>query len=381
MYNIETVLKAIDYKNNTNKSNRQIAKLINVSRTTVNRWLKNYRFSLESLQSRIYRNKVYEQIKEIKKLKLEKNISNLEIINFLIELLKQKPFLRKKEIVILLTNQFNIKFNINKVNLLILKLNYTYKKPRQYIVKNIAFIDKLIEERKIFTENIKKEIIDKIISIDESGFQKLEKHDKGLSKKGVAISIPKEIKYNNISAIVAINTKKILHYCVTDKHVNGIIFNDFIKGLITKLNGEKGFIFLMDNVPFHYNKDLIKNINDSGNTIMYTPKYSPNHNPIENFFGILKKIYYDIPKNVEINNIPITHNYYTNDYDYNNYSEKKKRRKRKINKIKYYITVAINEINNTYLNFSEKMFNRAFNYNYKDITTEIRDRIIFNNQK
>ena len=112
---------------------------------------------------------------------------------------------------------------------------------------------------------------------------------------------------------------------------------------------------------------------------MYTPKYSPNHNPIENFFGILKNIYYKIPKKSKIVDIPITHNYYVNNYDHNKYNTKQKKRKRNINKIKYYIIIAIEQIIPIYLNFSEKIFNRAVNYDYKYITTEIRDRIIINN--
>ena len=378
MYNIDIIFKAIDYKNNTIKSNREIAKLINVSRTTVNRWLKLYLNSLETMTAKIYSNKVYEQIKKNKKIKQDKT-SNLLTIHFLIKLLEKNPFLHKKELVLLLSAQFNIKFNINKINLLILKLRYTYKKPRQYIVKNIDFIDKLIQERQQFSENIKKCQLDKIISIDECGFKKLENHTKGLSKKGVAISIPKDIEYNNISAIMAITTKNVLHYSVSDQNTNTIIYNDFIKEVILKLNNEKDFIFLMDNVSFHHNKELIKIIKDSGNIIMYTPKYSPNHNPIENFFGILKNIYYKIPKKSKIVDIPITHNYYVNNYDHNKYNTKQKNRKRNINKIKYYIIIAIEQIIPIYLNFSEKIFNRAVNYDYKYITTEIRDRIIINN--
>ena len=56
----------------------------------------------------------------------------------------------------------------------------------------------------------------------------------------------------------------------------------------------------MDNVPFHHNKKLLKLIKKSGNMIMYTPKYSPNHNPIENFFSIFKNTYYNINKEKDI---------------------------------------------------------------------------------
>lgn len=56
-------------------------------------------------------------------------------------------------------------------------------------------MDKLIEKRKIYFEEINKENINKIISIDESGFNKLLSNDKGLSEKGKPINVP--IKQKN----------------------------------------------------------------------------------------------------------------------------------------------------------------------------------------
>ena len=46
--------------------------------------------------------------------------------------------------------------------------------------------------------------------------------------------------------------------------------------------------FLMDNVSFHKSK-IIKNIaNNSSNNLLFIPPYSPELNPIEEFFSLLK---------------------------------------------------------------------------------------------
>ena len=59
---------------------------------------------------------------------------------------------------------------------------------------------------------------------------------------------------------------------------------------------------------------------------MYTPKYSPNHNPIENFFSIFKNTYYRMHKEKEIpSTLPKTQKYYTHNYDYKIYNEKQKK--------------------------------------------------------
>ena len=56
MYHIDIILKVINYKNTT--TNRSIAKLFNLSRSTVNRWIKQYYTSLSTLTTIIYNNKI-----------------------------------------------------------------------------------------------------------------------------------------------------------------------------------------------------------------------------------------------------------------------------------------------------------------------------------
>ncbi len=149
--------------------------MFNLSRTTVNRWIKQYSIELTSLSHRIYNNKVYEKIKANKQLKLDLKTSNLNILQFLITVLNNNPFLSKKELAVILSKQFDIKFNIYKISLFISKLRYTYKKPRQYSVKNNIFLNKLIADRKNFVVDIKQKQLDKIISIDECGTTCIEK--------------------------------------------------------------------------------------------------------------------------------------------------------------------------------------------------------------
>jgi hypothetical protein len=132
----------------------------------------------------------------------------------------------------------------------------------------------------------------------------------------------------------------------------------------------------MDNVSFHHNKELIKIIKDSGNRIMYIPPYSPNHNPIENLFSVIKDTYYKLDK-TEIKKEKLHSSYYTNDYDYNHYTANKKKRKRKINKIKYFIMIAIQKIYEKIdESYYKKIFERSINFNHDNITNELRDRLI-----
>ena len=46
---------------------------------------------------------------------------------------------------------------------------------------------------------------------------------------------------------------------------------------------------VMDNAPIHHAKCVVDNMERKGIKYMYLPPYSPDLNPIENVFGVLKR--------------------------------------------------------------------------------------------
>ena len=148
---------------------------------------------------------------------------------------------------------------------------------------------------------------------------------------------------------MAITTEKIVHHKELTDSINGDIFFSFIKDVINTLT-EEGYIFLFDNVAFHKKKEMLEYITEKGHKYMFTPSYSPNSNPIENVFGIVKQQYYKDTKE-EISNIS-TH-------------------KKVVKKIKK----VIRNFSNTNTDLT-KIFNRAFNYDYTIEEKELRDRLI-----
>jgi hypothetical protein len=96
-------------------------------------------------------------------------------------------------------------------------LQITKKRIRQRTIKSETFLNQLVENRKKFRETIKNEIIDDIISIDESGFNKLlNSNTKGYSKKGDEINIPiPELKLKNTSLLMALSVFGIVNSEIT----------------------------------------------------------------------------------------------------------------------------------------------------------------------
>ena len=94
----------------------------------------------------------------------------------------------------------------------------------------------------------------------------------------------------NISMIMSINSNEIIEYDMYDEAIDSFKFYSFINKIIKKLKCDN-YTFIFDNVSFHHNKETLKLITNSNNNYIFTPPYSPNFNPIENVFGIIKNNY------------------------------------------------------------------------------------------
>ena len=59
-------------------------------------------------------------------------------------------------------------------------------------------------------------------------------------------------------------------------------------------------MIILDNARFHKSKDVLNNINESKNKVIFSLAYNPNLNPIENFFSQLKNhVRNESPSNYE----------------------------------------------------------------------------------
>jgi transposase len=343
MFHYSVVLNAIQLYNKYKSYNKvalEMSKIKKISRQIISIWYKKYQDILDFLAERIRKTSKYEE---------QKLVTNIKVEKFIYECVYNDPFITRSLLTLKIKNKFNISYNLNQITKIYKQLKLTYKKPKYRIIKNIEFLDELIKKRLEFVTKIKEEDITKIISIDESGFNKLIQKSKGLSKRGSTIHCPvTSVKNINVSLLMAITTEKIIHHKELTDSVNGDIFFSFIKDVINTLT-EEGYIFLFDNVSFHKKKEMLEYITEKGHKYMFTPSYSPNLNPIENVFGIVKQQYY-------------------NDQNESSNSSTQKKVVKKIKKV-------IRNFSNTNTDLM-KIFNRAFNYDYTIEEKELRDRLI-----
>jgi putative transposase len=264
------------------------SKIFNVARSTIKKWQNEY-------------------IEKNIKLKYTRFIKNIEenqkILEFTKKLVKSNPYITYYELKLKIKEQFNIQYYDHNIRQILKKLNLTRKK-----VKYIHKIDEnklkyITNRKKEYYDKIKNININKIISIDESAFiDNNLNYNYGLSEKGTKIYDNKNIYGNNkYSLLMAITSSKILNYNLYDTNINSNIFNIFIDNLIKK-EKLKGYTFIMDNVAFHKNKNLISIIESSENYLLFIPPYSPDYNPIENLFSIIKNKVKKQKNNKIINN-------------------------------------------------------------------------------
>jgi transposase len=91
-----------------------------------------------------------------------------------------------------------------------------------------------------------------------------------------------------VSALVAISVEEVITYEMIDKSYNSVTFRDFLCRLIPQLKEHQKYI-LMDNVSFHHNREALQLLQENSIRPLFIPPYSPEYNPIEEVFSVVKR--------------------------------------------------------------------------------------------
>ena len=127
--------------------------------------------------------------------------------------------------------------------------------------------------------------------LDESGIDEFLQRDYARSKRGKqVISDVYGKKYGRTSVIAAWlpHSKEMIAPYVFDGYTDSKRFNGWLeKCLLPCL--KKGQVIIMDNAAFHKSKLTKELIESVGCRLLYQPPYSPDLNPIEQQWAILKR--------------------------------------------------------------------------------------------
>jgi transposase len=268
MHNKDLINIVKNFYNNNNFSIRKTSEIFNIPKSTIHRWL-HFNVSLNNKSSRA-------NIENINKFK-----------NFIHDELQIYPFNRAIDLQNKIFSKFNIKISLSSIYIYTHQLGFKFKKISKRNFTNKNFLSK---QRQNFENKIKNIKYNDIVCIDESYFFSNSLNDYGWLHKNSETYVHNKANPIKYTLLMAINSNKIISYeILKNKNTDQTLFLNFLKNKVFPLCHNK--YILMDNAKFHKSKIISDLFDNSNNKSLFIPPYSPQFNPIENVFGIIKNKY------------------------------------------------------------------------------------------
>src|SRR5207237_6458596 len=96
-------------------------------------------------------------------------------------------------------------------------------------------------------------------------------------------------RWRTLTFLAALRSNRIDAPCVIDGPINGKSFLAYVEQILVPTLVE-GDVVIMDNLGSHKGKAVRKAIRAAGAKLFFLPPYSPDLNPIEQFFAKLKTL-------------------------------------------------------------------------------------------
>lgn len=139
--------------------------------------------------------------------------------------------------------------------------------------------------------------------MDESGFSDHLHREYARSRRGIPVIANVKGKKNQRTSVIAAyvaGQKTIIAPYAFVGYTDTKRFNGWIeKCLLPALR--PGQVVVMDNAPFHKSQKTKTLIESVGCNLLYQPKYSPDLNPIEKIWAVLKRRYRKIIRTKNLN--------------------------------------------------------------------------------
>jgi len=157
----------------------------------------------------------------------------------------------------------------------------------------------VIEKETAFIEAVSKIPPEDLVFLDEAGSHLGMTRTHGRSLEGERATCKRSAAYkSNISLIGAVQLSGMCALYPYDGSIDGDKFLSFLdEHLIPVL--PRGKVLIMDNLRVHHIAPVKERLEKAGIGLLYLPPYSPERNPIEETWSIIKRIF----RSAEANNI------------------------------------------------------------------------------
>ncbi|KAI3112716.1 hypothetical protein CBS147330_9904 [Penicillium roqueforti] len=200
--------------------------------------------------------------------------------------LLEKPGLYLEEMAIFLWDEFLMLASTSSIRRALVSKGWSKKTARQRAKEQNA------ELREIYLHNLSEFESYHLVYVDESGCDKrIGFRRTGWSPLGVA---PRQVSQfhrdERYQILPAYTQDGILMTRVFRGSTDAAVFEDFVDELLCHCGRwpEPKSVLVMDNASFHHSERISQMCADAGVKLVYLPPYSPDLNPIEEFFAELK---------------------------------------------------------------------------------------------
>ena len=131
-----------------------------------------------------------------------------------------------------------------------------------------------------------------LVFVDESGCDKRVGHRRtGWSPRGLTpVQVARFHRGERYQILPAYAQDGIVHAKVYEGTTDGSVFEEYIRELLLHCGRwpQPKSVLVMDNASFHHRPNIKQMCDDAGVILVYASPYSPDLNPIEEFFAELK---------------------------------------------------------------------------------------------
>lgn len=253
MYQYSLHLVAKRFYNLFRMSIRTISNMLNISKSTVQRWINDNYCHQRKPRKEKYSTKYFT------------------------DLVEHVPTMSLTEII----EKYELSISKSWLTVLLHKTGYVNKKVYSCTSKNPK---ELQNKRESFLDRIKDINENQIISIDETSYYQVLNPLKAWVKKKTRFHVPYQRSTGKrYTLITAISSKRLVHQVCFEGSCNSKRFLEFLKSL----ECSEKYLFL-DNVAFHKTKMVLEQYELMGKVPIFVSPYSPEWNPVEFHFSALK---------------------------------------------------------------------------------------------
>lgn len=245
---------------------RKLAVILKISKSAIARWVK----SGGAVKVRVVR-------PQVKLTCVVKCAIRLAIIN--------NPFVTCAELAALLKQTASVIISRQLAAVAIRQIGFSRVRSRLRACPSPANLQSRIDAFKCGIQGVK---MKDMLFIDEVGFRDTAAPLYGYTQTGQRLTVvTRSGGWKHTSVVAAINYKGRVMTSVGKGAFNTLQLLEYLKALPIR----SGHVLIMDNVSFHKHTSIAAYLASKGARIVFTPPYSPDYNPIENMFSVVKSRY------------------------------------------------------------------------------------------